>query len=127
LAIGLAFIVVLAGALWFAVDAGASGFPSITAYAYMDRFGTVSIGTSLGFAVRNDGSLWAWGANHFGQLGDGTTENRYSPVKIMDDVKIPDRPTAPDSSNFPLYILLFAGGLLGITGVLITLRIIKKR
>jgi len=37
-------------------------------------------------AIKSDGSLWAWGNNEFGQLGDGTAETRPSPVKIMDDV-----------------------------------------
>jgi alpha-tubulin suppressor-like RCC1 family protein len=32
------------------------------------------------------GGLWAWGYNNYGQLGDGTTTNRVSPVKIMDNV-----------------------------------------
>jgi len=32
--------------------------------------------------VITDGSLWAWGSNTFGQLGDGTTENRATPVQI---------------------------------------------
>lgn len=35
------------------------------------------------FAVKTDGTLWAWGAkNNYGQLGDGTTLNRSSPVQI---------------------------------------------
>jgi len=37
-------------------------------------------------AIRSDGSLWAWGANESGQLGDGTTEDRHSPVQVMEGV-----------------------------------------
>ena len=33
-------------------------------------------------ALKSDGTLWAWGENHAGQLGDGTTVSRYSPVQI---------------------------------------------
>jgi alpha-tubulin suppressor-like RCC1 family protein len=37
-------------------------------------------------AVMSDGSLWAWGSNDYGQLGDGTKSLKSSPVKIMDNV-----------------------------------------
>ncbi|MBK8480087.1 MAG: PQQ-binding-like beta-propeller repeat protein [Proteobacteria bacterium] len=33
-------------------------------------------------ARRQDGSLWCWGANTYGQLGDGTTLDRWSPVPV---------------------------------------------
>ena len=33
--------------------------------------------------VKQDGSLWATGANYFGQLGDGTTTDKKSFVKVM--------------------------------------------
>jgi len=33
-------------------------------------------------AVRTNGTIWAWGANDFGQLGDGTTSQRAAPVQV---------------------------------------------
>ena len=40
----------------------------------------------FGFAVRNDNTLWAWGANNNAQLGDGTKINRSEPIKIANNV-----------------------------------------
>ncbi len=40
------------------------------------------------FLIGEDGSLWAWGLNDFGQLGDGTETNRTTPQKVMDGVKL---------------------------------------
>jgi alpha-tubulin suppressor-like RCC1 family protein len=33
--------------------------------------------------VRNDGTVWAWGLNTSGQLGDGTTTQRATPVQML--------------------------------------------
>jgi len=36
-------------------------------------------------AVRSDGTLWTWGYNNNGQLGDGTTTTRSSPIQVGTD------------------------------------------
>jgi alpha-tubulin suppressor-like RCC1 family protein len=33
-------------------------------------------------ALKTDGSVWCWGSNETGQLGDATTRNRTSPVLV---------------------------------------------
>jgi hypothetical protein len=47
----------------------------------------VSAGGGHTLAVKYDGSLWAWGWNNSGQLGDGTTADRHTPVQIGKDKK----------------------------------------
>lgn len=39
--------------------------------------------TPFAAAVKTDGTLWTWGYNSNGQLGDGTTDNKSSPVQTM--------------------------------------------
>lgn len=39
-------------------------------------------------ALKSDGTLWCWGTNYWGEVGDGTKEPRLLPVKIMDHVAI---------------------------------------
>jgi alpha-tubulin suppressor-like RCC1 family protein len=45
----------------------------------------VATGNSHVIAVKGNGTLWAWGNNYFGQLGDGTTVDRFTPVQIGSD------------------------------------------
>src|SRR5512140_71923 len=43
----------------------------------------VTAGTSHALGIKGDGSLWAWGDNGFGQLGDGTAIGiRTTPVQV---------------------------------------------
>jgi alpha-tubulin suppressor-like RCC1 family protein len=46
---------------------------------------SISAGNYHTIALKSDGSLWAWGANANGQLGDGGTTNHSSPEQIGTD------------------------------------------
>ena len=65
----------------------------------------VSAGYHLSLAVGSDGNAWAWGNNYYGQLGDGTTSPRYTPVRV----KTPDRKTYPDLPADFTYLQVSAG------------------
>ncbi len=49
------------------------------AFSQVDSGGLHSVG------IKSNGSLWAWGYNSSGQLGDTTTTDRYSPVQVGSD------------------------------------------
>ena len=42
----------------------------------------VAAGTNHSLALKSDGTVWAWGWNVFGQLGDGSGVNQNAPVKV---------------------------------------------
>ena len=42
----------------------------------------VSAGTSFSVARKADGTVWTWGNNASGQLGDGTTSDRSTPAQV---------------------------------------------
>ena len=43
---------------------------------------SVAAGGAHSLGIKSDGTLWAWGSNSYGQLGDGTTTNRNAPVPV---------------------------------------------
>ena len=47
----------------------------------------ISMGGNDSAALMSDGSLWIWGENEYGQLGNGTTKNSSIPIKILTGVK----------------------------------------
>src|SRR5437773_1950231 len=42
----------------------------------------VATGSAHACAIRNDGTVWCWGRNDFGQLGDGNATDSTVPVQV---------------------------------------------
>ena len=59
---------------------GLSGIVEIAAGGASGLAGGMSLAHSL--ALKSDGTLWVWGNNAAGQLGDGTKTKRLSPIQV---------------------------------------------
>ncbi|MCL2814556.1 MAG: S-layer homology domain-containing protein [Oscillospiraceae bacterium] len=77
----------LSALLIFALVLGISAFAPITASADGGAYPIVSTSYQHTMAIADDGSLWAWGKNEAGQLGDGTKTDKTAPVQIESEVK----------------------------------------
>jgi alpha-tubulin suppressor-like RCC1 family protein len=56
------------------VEVSGINAPSVTA---------ISAGGGFSMVLGSDGSVWGWGENSFGELGNGTTTNELRPVEIL--------------------------------------------
>jgi len=52
----------------------------------LDNVVTIGVGRQHRAAIKTDGTLWTWGDNTSGELGNGTTEASSVPLKVLDDV-----------------------------------------
>ncbi|MCL2787178.1 MAG: hypothetical protein FWD59_01580, partial [Micrococcales bacterium] len=48
----------------------------------LPKFTAITAGDYTGYALDETGSIWAWGGNGSGQLGDGTNRNSSTPVQV---------------------------------------------
>jgi len=55
----------------------------IQTIAFGTNWKQVSCGRDHTTAIKTDGTLWAWGENAYGKLGDNTVTNRSSPVQTI--------------------------------------------
>jgi alpha-tubulin suppressor-like RCC1 family protein len=49
---------------------------------YLTGVVAIAAGTYHTVALKNDGTVWAWGGNDYGQLGDNTTTPHNTPVQV---------------------------------------------
>ena len=59
----------------------------------------ISIGRGGAAGIKTDGTLWIWGNNSYGNLGDGTTLSRSSPATVVSNI------TTWKSVSYPRYTL----------------------
>ncbi len=48
----------------------------------LETWVTLFINKQVGRAIKSDGTLWSWGRNHAGQVGDNSVISRSSPVQV---------------------------------------------
>ncbi|MGW6735235.1 RCC1 domain-containing protein [Streptomyces sp. NPDC055013] len=58
-------------------------FPTAVRVAGLDGVIDVAIGFHFGLALKSDGRVWGWGANHFGQLGTGVLTGTSPPTRTV--------------------------------------------
>lgn len=51
------------------------------------RVTQIELGANHSAAITENGALWLWGSNEYGQIGDGTNNDRLSPVRVLEDVQ----------------------------------------
>ena len=59
------------------VSTGTAGSATITASIVR-----IAAGSWHSIALKSNGTVWSWGDNYYGQLGDGTTIDRLVPVQV---------------------------------------------
>lgn len=61
------------GQLGDGVDHGPNGSPTPVRVVGLTDVASISISLENGYAARSDGTVWSWGDNSWGQLGNGTS------------------------------------------------------
>ncbi|MCI07821.1 putative E3 ubiquitin-protein ligase HERC4, partial [Trifolium medium] len=49
----------------------------------LENIRLIAVGAFHNLALQEDGTLWAWGNNEYGQLGTGDTQPRSQPIHVQ--------------------------------------------
>ncbi|MCL2787924.1 MAG: Ig-like domain-containing protein [Micrococcales bacterium] len=69
----------------------------------LPKFTAIAAGNSTGYALDETGSIWAWGDNYYGQLGNGTRADSSRPVRVQ----------AATGTTLPVFTAIAAGTYTG--------------
>jgi len=76
--------------VWGTNDSGQLGTNNTTTYSSPVQtiagglnWKLISAGNTFTVGIKTDGTLWMWGYNYYGQLGDNTTIDKSSPVQTI--------------------------------------------
>jgi len=61
---------------------GVKVFTSIPTKAYISNVKAISVGSYYIVALKDDGTVWVWGYNQDGRLGDGTKSDKLFPTRV---------------------------------------------
>ncbi len=70
------------------IVAAAEGGNTLLPKKVMTGVTCLAAGSEHTLALKEDGGLWAWGYNSYGQLGDGTAKDSLLPQKMMDGITL---------------------------------------
>ncbi|HEY7144930.1 MAG TPA: hypothetical protein VH637_11825 [Streptosporangiaceae bacterium] len=80
----------------------------------------ITAGDEFSMALRGDGSVWVWGRNNSGQLGDGTTVDRDSPEQLPALTGLVSRLIAGEATSYAIRtdgtLLAWGDNSLGLLG-----------
>jgi alpha-tubulin suppressor-like RCC1 family protein len=81
-AAGLKGLVTSVGEGKTSITATSGSVSDSTTLTVVTTLALATAGQNHSCGLKDNGTLWCWGSNQYGQLGDGTTTSRNSPVKV---------------------------------------------
>src|SRR5439155_10844007 len=73
--------------------------------AFLSSVKALAAGGGHSLALKKDGTVWAWGHNDVGQLGDGTVIDRHAPVQVCGATSIATDGSCTDGAAVAKFLI----------------------
>ncbi|MBQ6529402.1 MAG: hypothetical protein IJI39_00545, partial [Clostridia bacterium] len=77
---------------------------------YLSDISSIKAGDTFVVALKNDGNVYAWGSNTYGQLGDGTNLSKSSPVQVLRGDSAEGAVNSPTGNDYLTNVSVIAAG-----------------